>query len=250
MSTIPWYQSFFGDDYSRIYLPFLPAHRTEQDVTNILEILSLPPESHILDLCCGQGRHAIPLVKAGYQVTGLDLSPQLLALAIDEASRQDVEIAWVQSDMRVIPFEQTFDAVINIFTSFGYLENEKEDRLVLEQVAKSLKPSGLFLLETVYQPRVVRAFTPHSIIHYPDGLTVLEERKIDLLTSRNEVHLTLLYPDGTQSRQYQSMRIYTLTELVSMLEETGFEVQAYYGDLDRRPLSLDSRLTILSRRIS
>jgi SAM-dependent methyltransferase len=250
MNTVPWYQSFFGDDYSRIYLPFLSAHRTEQDVINIQEILSLSPQSHILDLCCGQGRHAIPLAQAGYQVTGLDLSQHLLEQAIDEANRQDVEVTWVQSDMRAIPFEQTFDAVINIFTSFGYLENEEEDHRVLEQVAQSLKPSGLFLLETVYQPKVVRTFSPHSIIHYPNGLTVLEERKIDLLTSRNEVHLTLLYPDGTQGKQYQSMRIYTLTELVHMLEASGFEVQAYYGDLDRRPLSMDSRLVILSRRIS
>ncbi|HTK11705.1 MAG TPA: class I SAM-dependent methyltransferase [Ktedonobacteraceae bacterium] len=249
MSTVPWYQNFFGDDYIRIYLPFLPAHRTEQDVANILELLPLPPQSQILDLCCGQGRHAIPLARAGYQLTGLDLSQPLLELAIDEANRQDVEITWLQSDMREIPFEQTFDAVINIFTSFGYLENEEEDLHVLEQVAKSLKPAGLFLLETVYQPKVLRAFTPHSIIRYPDGMLVLEERQIDLRTSRNEVHLTLLYPDGSQGKQYQSMRIYTLTELTHMLEASGFEVQAYYGDLDRRPLSLDSRLVILSRRL-
>jgi SAM-dependent methyltransferase len=250
MSTIPWYESFFGEDYSRIYGPFLPAQRTEQDVADIQDILQLPPQSQILDLCCGQGRHAILLGKAGYQVTGLDLSQHLLEQAIKEANKQDVEITWIQRDMREIPFEQKFDAVINIFTSFGYLENENEDRRVLEQVAKALKPEGLFLLETVYQPKVIRSYTPHGIIHYADGMTVLEERQIDLRTSRNEIYITLLYPDGSQGKQHQSMRIYTLTELIHMLEEAGLEVLDYYGGLDRSPLSMDSRLVILSHRRS
>ncbi len=248
MSTVPWYESFFEDDYSRIYAPFLPTQKTEQEVADILEILQIAPQSQILDLCCGQGRHAIPLAKAGYQITGLDLSQHLLEQAIHEADSQDVEITWIQEDMRQIPFEQTFDAIINIFTSFGYLENEEEDQRVLEQVAKALKPGGLFLLETVYQPKVLRGFSPHGIIRYPDGMIVLEERQINLSSSRNEIDITLLYPNGSQGKQYQSMRIYTLTELIRMLGAAGLEVQSYYGNLDRSPLTLDSRLVILSRR--
>ena len=248
MSVIPWYQNFFREDYSRIYAPFLPQKRSEQDVADILTILTPHPQSRILDLCCGQGRHAVPLAKAGYQVTGLDLSTQLLAQAIEAAGREGTEVEWIQSDMRQIPYTQAFDAVINIFTSFGYLENEAEDQQVLEQVANSLKPGGLFLLETVYQPKVLRAYSPHGIIRYPDGMIVLEERQIDLVSSRNEVSITLLYPDGTRGEQYQSMRIYTLTELTRMLGYAGLEVREYYGGLDRSPLSLDSRLVILSQR--
>ena len=150
--------------------------------------------------------------------------------------------------MRNIPFENTFDAIINIFTSFGYLENEDEDQHVLQQVHKALKPGGLFVLETVYQPRVMRTFSPHGIIRYPGNLIVLEERQINLLTSRNEIRVTLLTPDGQRREHEQSIRIYTLTELVRMHANAGLEIQSYYGNLNGTPLTMDSRLVIVSKK--
>ena len=250
MSQTSWYQAFFGEDYLQIYLPFLSAERTTREVTGIINLLNLPKGSAILDLCCGHGRHAIPLAQHGYQVTGQDLSEPFLQQAESEAEALGVKAHWLQGDMRTIPFENEFDAVINIFTSFGYLETEEEDRAVLQQVQKALKPGGRFLLETIYQPRVIRAFTPHGIIRYDNGLIVLEERRIDLSTSRNEVRITLLYPNGQRIEHFQSIRIYTLAELIRMLTSIGMEIQAYYGDLENNALTLDSRLVILSRKAS
>lgn len=249
MSNVPWYQSFFGEDYLRIYTPFLPAEKTAREVTNILNLLNLSPGSSILDLCCGHGRHAIPLAQRGYVMTGQDLSETFLRRARTEAEAQATKVRWTQSDMKTIPFTSEFDAVINIFTSFGYLENEEEDLVVLRQVHKALKPGGLFLLETVNQPRVIRLFSPYGIIHYDDGLIVLEERHIDLLRSRNEVRVTMLHPDGQRTEHKQSVRIYTLTELTRMLEAVGLQVQAFYGDLDGSTHTMDSRLVVLSKKI-
>jgi SAM-dependent methyltransferase len=248
MSDTPWYAAFFGEDYLRIYAPFLPPEKSARDVTDILHLLNLSPGSAILDLCCGYGRHSIPLAQQGYAVTGLDLSETFLQRAETEATRQGAHLRLVHSDMRTIPFTNEFDAIINIFTSFGYLENEDANLQVLIQVAKALKPGGRFLLETVYQPKVIRAFSPHGIIRYADGLIVLEERHIDLLTSRNEVRISMLYPDGRRREHQQSIRIYTLTELVRMLTTVGLQVEAYYGGLDGSPLTLDSRLVVLSRK--
>src|SRR5436309_6714365 len=124
MSEAPWYQTFFGEDYLRIYGPFLSPERTEQEVEGIVKLLTLPPGSRILDLCCGHGRHAIPLAQRGYQVTGQDLSDYFLQRAREAAAVQGVQVQWVHHDMRGIPFENEFDAVINIFTAFGYLESE------------------------------------------------------------------------------------------------------------------------------
>ncbi len=247
-ATPPWYVSFFAEDYLRIYSPFLPAEKTKRDVEDIIRLLNVPVESTILDLCCGYGRHAIPLARRGYRMTGQDLSAIFLLRAQAEAETQGVQARWVQGDMRVLPYEEEFDAAINIFTSFGYLENEEEDQRVLQQVHKALKPGGLFLLETVYQPRVVRAFSPHGIIRYDDGLIVLEERRIDLLASRNEVRISMLYPNGERAEHAQSIRIYTLTELARMLTAVGLHVQAYYGDLDGSSLTMDSRLVIISKK--
>ena len=249
MNNIPWYQSFFGEDYLRIYTPFLPAEKTARDVSNILNLLNLSPGSSLLDLCCGHGRHTIPLAQRGYTMTGQDLSEPFLRRAQAEAEAQATKIRWTQGDMRTIPFTDEFDAVINIFTSFGYLENEEEDLTVLQQVHKALKPGGLFLLETVYQPRVIRSFSPYGIIHYDDGLIVLEERQIDLIRSRNEVRVTMLHPDGRRTQFKQSVRIYTLPELTRMLAIAGLQVQAFYGELDGCPLTMDSRLVVLSQKL-
>jgi SAM-dependent methyltransferase len=248
MNNDPWYKTFFNEDYVRIYSPFLPAERTAQEVKAITQFLGLPIGSTLLDLCCGYGRHAIPLAQRGYNVIGLDLSEVLLQLARTEANTQGVKIRWLQGDMRTIPFENTLDAAINIFTSFGYLANEEEDFQVLAQVYKALRPGGQFLLETVHQPRVIQSFSPYGILHYDDGLIVLEERRIDLVGSRNEVHITLIFPDGKRSEYHQSMRIYTLTELIRMLTTVGLEVQAYYGGLNGGPVTLDSRLVIISQK--
>ena len=247
-TTTPWYSSFFGEDYLRIYAPFLPATRTEREVEGIMHLLNLAPRSRILDLCCGHGRHTLLLAQQGYQLIGQDLSKAFLQQAQEQAEQLNLSIKWVQSDMRVIPFENEFDAIINVFTSFGYFENDREDQKVLQQVYYALKRGGLFLLETVYQPRVVRAFTPHGILRYPDGLTVLEERRIDMVKSRNEVQITMLFPDGQRTEHTQSIRVYTLTELIRMLEVAGLQVQAHYGDLDASPLTLDSRLVVVSQK--
>ncbi len=250
MSETPWYISFFSEDYLRIYAPFLPPEKSAWEAEAILNLLELPIGSAILDLCCGYGRHAIPLAQHGYHITGIDISEVFLRRARREANSQGIQAQWIQSDMRTIPFEQTFDAVINIFTSFGYLENEEEDQRVLQQVARALKPGGLFLLETIQQPRVIRTHTPHGIIRYNDGLIVLEERRIDLLKSRNIVRISILEPDGPRREHLQSIRIYTLTELVRMLATVGLEVQSYFGSLDRSPLTMDSRLVIVSKKTS
>jgi SAM-dependent methyltransferase len=249
MSDMPWYQEFADEDYLRIYSPFLPPERSAREVAGIVQLLNLAPTSSILDLCCGHGRHAIPLAQQGYRITGLDLSQFFLRRAQAEAEIKGVKAHWVQSDMRSIPFQNEFDAIINIFTSFGYLESEDEDLQVLRQVQRALKPGGLFLLETIYQVRVVRTFSPHGIIRYDDGLIVLEERRLNLPESRNEITITMLYPDGRRTKHKQSIRVYTLTELCRMLKSVGIEVQAYYGDLDGSALTVDSRLVVVGRKI-
>lgn len=248
MSDSPWYTAYFGEDYLRIY-DFLTPEMTTWEVKGILQRLALPVGSSILDLCCGHGRHAIALAKRGYRVTGQDLSEFFLHRAQAEAESQDVQVRWIHSDMRSIPYENEFDAVINLFGSFGYLENEGEDQKVLQQVQQALKPEGLFLLETMQREALLRSFAFHEINRHADGLMVLQERSFDLLSGRSNALITLLAADGRRSEYHHSVRVYTLTELARMLDSAGLPVQAYYGGLDGRDLRLTSqRQIVLSRK--
>ena len=250
MANDPWYKTLFGEDYLRMYEPVLTPERTQREVDGIINLLALPQGSSILDLCCGHGRHSVALAQRGYQITGQDLSEVFLHEAEKEAMAKGVHVDWVHSDMRHIPFEDTFDAVINIFTAFGYLETQDEDQGVLKQVSKALRPNGLFLLETLQREKFIRHFEPHMIEHHPDGLIVLEERDFDMLTSRANVKLTMIYADGERKEYGHAARIYTLTELAQMLSRAGLQVKGYYGAWDKSRLTIDSlRLLVLAQKV-
>src|SRR5205814_3776760 len=138
--------------YFPLYAPFLPPEKTEREVDDLLRLLKLPPGSAILDLGCGYGRHALPLAQRGYQVTGFDKSEHLLRLAQQsDAIAQRVQVRWIHGDMRDIPFTNEFDAVLSLFSSFGYFEEEEENQRVLHQVQRALKPGGLLLMDLVSQ---------------------------------------------------------------------------------------------------
>jgi len=251
MTETPWYKTFFGEDYLHIYEPILTPERTQRDVDGIVNLLALPQGSSILDLCCGHGRHAIPLAQRGYMVTGLDLSEVFLREAEKEALAKAVHVDLLHADMRNIPFENEFDAVINIFTAFGYLENQDEDQQVLNQVCKALKPGGLFLLEILHREGLIRHFSPHMIEHFPEGLIILEERSFDLLTSRANVKITMIYPNGERKEYGHAARVYTLTELAQMLAIAGLQVRAYFGAWDHSALTIDNfRLILLSQKVA
>ncbi len=249
VSTDEQWSTFFDEAYLPLYAPFLSMEKTRQEVDALLHLINLPQGSTVLDLGCGYGRHALLLATMGYQVTGLDKSQYLLHQAEVAALAQGVQIRWVHGDMRDIPFLNEFDAVLSLFSSFVYFE-EEENLHVLRQMQRALKPSGFLLIDTLSLFRLIRNFTPSGITHYDNGLIVLEERRFDLLTSRNEVQITLLHPDG-QRRQYQySMRLYTPAELGVLCASVGLPVQAYYGGLDGSAVTMESRLVIVSRKVN
>jgi SAM-dependent methyltransferase len=249
MSERPWYEELFGEDYLRMYALTLAPERTAREGEGIVRLLALPPESSILDLCCGHGRHAIPLAQHGYRVTGQDLCEFFLQRAQADAQACGVAVEWVHSDMRQVPFENAFDAVINIFTAFGYFEREEEDQRVLQQVYRALKPDGRFLLELKHREDVIRNYRPSGVTRFDDGLLVTHESELDLLTSRNHVTMTMLFPDGRRKEYRHSVRMYTLTELARMCAAAGLRLESHYGGLDGSPLTLESkRLALLCRK--
>jgi SAM-dependent methyltransferase len=241
----PWYVTYFGEEYFDIYGPMLSEERTTREVEGIEKLLALPPGSRVLDLGCGHGRHAIPLAQRGYQVTGQDLSEVFLDRARAEAQARGVTVTWIHSDMREVPVADEFDAIISIFTAFGYFESDAEDQQVLQQVQKALRPGGYFLLDLMHRDAVVRGFQPFDVSRRDDGLVVTEERHFDQLAGRTTVRVTLFYPDGRRNESGHVVRSYTLTELAGMLARSGLELRATYGGLDGGPLTLDSRRLVI-----
>ena len=147
-----WYEDFFAmEDAARIgWYDETDASRKQVDF--IVQAMALHPGARVLDLCCGQGRHLIDLVRRGFDVVGVDYSEYMLDKCREAAAREGIEPQLMRVDMRGIAFNAEFDAVINVFTSFGYLESDEEDQRVLYAVARALKPGG----KVLYRPHQSR----------------------------------------------------------------------------------------------
>jgi SAM-dependent methyltransferase len=240
-----WYESFFGADYFEIYRDAFPPEATAADVAGIVSLLGLAPGARVLDLACGHGRHAIPLAKRGFAVTGYDLSEVALERARADAAARGVAVRWVRGDMRALPFDAEFDAVINVFTAFGYFEDPEDDVETLRRVRRALVPGGRFLLETLHRDALAARFRPHIEYTTSNGAQVVRDYVWDLARNVIDDRVVVVRPDGTRAEYASSLRVRSLHELLALVGEAGLEAVAWYGGLGGGPLQLDSRRLVL-----
>ena len=249
MEQNAWYVSFFGEDYLNIYHHTLTAERTEKEVAFAARKLDLDGGARVLDLCCGHGRHSVLLAKRGYKVTGLDLSQSYLDLAQRAASDGKVAIDTVLADMREIPFNDYFDAAINMYSSFGYLESEVEDLKVLESISGSLKRGGRLLLDMLNREWAVANYIQNDWHSETDGTLYVERRTLDLASSRMRVRFIIVGPDGDHHDSIgHDIRLYTLTEMTRLLARAGFGAIEVSGGFDDERYGIESRRMILCAR--
>ena len=236
-----WFTEFFNEDYPRIYSERLSQEATERETAFAVQALGLREGDRVLDLACGHGRHTVALARRGMVVTGQDLNEDYLRMAREDAARAGVEIETVHGDMRHIPFTGEFDAVINMFTAFGYFDSEDEDVRVLQSVSNALKSDGKLLLDTINREWVLSNYVQNDWHTDDDGNTYLEHREFDLVTGRNRVTFTIVTEDGTRRESPgHDVRLYTLTELVRLLDAAGLRLSTLYGDYDGRPYQIDT----------
>lgn len=231
--------------------------RTRQEAAFAFRALRLKAGSELLDLCCGVGRHAIPLARAGVRVTGLDFSERYLAEARRAARAAGAPLSLVRRDMRRPGFKDRFDAAHNLFTSFGYFTAPTDDDRVLRGVRDALKPGGLFLLDTINGGRLeyilrwqeTMGLSGERWAELPDGSFVLEEPE---LTDRGRAVTTRwVFLHGGRRREMTShIRLYTGKRLARRLERAGLEVLRTFGEMSETPYSerFSPRLVVLARR--
>lgn len=242
----PWYQSFFGRDYLDAYDGSFSRERARHEVTMVEKALALAKGESVLDLCCGQGRHAVELALRGYEVSGLDLSPAYLELTSAAAKEAGVSIETLEADMRAIPAQSRFNAVINMYSSFGYLESEAEDAKVLTSIERALKPGGRALLDLLNREWVVHNNGPTDWHYGPDGTLYLEARRFDLAASRNRVTFTAIDTTGARrDLDGHHIRLYTLREMIGALKAAGLLFEAVYGGYEEEPYTPDTRRMII-----
>jgi SAM-dependent methyltransferase len=241
-----WYVDFFRGDYLNVYGHMFTEARAEKESDFVAGALELKTGESVLDLCCGQGRHSVQLAKRGLLVTGLDLNAEYLELAKAAASASKVTLETVAADMRQIPFENRFDAIVNMYSSFGYLESEAADLRVLESAARALKAGGRLLLDLLNREWAIDNYIQNDWHTGADGTLYVERRDLDLATSRMHVHFIVVDPKGSRRESIGHMiRLYTLTEMTRLLERVGFRVTSVVGGFDGEPYAIGTRRMII-----
>jgi ubiquinone/menaquinone biosynthesis C-methylase UbiE len=241
---MPWYKRWFSEErYLDVY-----SHRDEKEAGDVIDLFrrttQLPESSVILDLACGSGRHAFELAGRGYSVIAADLSAMLLNHAQRDAPASIPAPAFIRADMRSLPFRSAFDAVVQLFTAFGYFANNEQDAEVLRQVWNVLEPRGWYLLDFLNSHEVRRTLIPLSE-QAMDGGFIRQERRI--YGNRVEKLITVHLSGETRSFT-ESVRLYTPDELTGMLEKNGFSIEHCFGSYDGAVFEVSSPRCILFSR--
>lgn len=139
-----WFANWFDSPYYHLLYNHRNYKEAEFFINNLFKYLNLPVNSKILDLACGKGRHSLQIHNLGFDVLGVDLSPESI-LSANEFSEEG--LSFETGDMREIGITNHFDAVVNLFTSFGYFQEEGDNIKVIKSIATSLKQNGILILD-------------------------------------------------------------------------------------------------------
>jgi SAM-dependent methyltransferase len=239
---VPWFQHAFGALYPVIY-----AHRddaaAEREALFARDALDLAAGQRLLDLACGDGRHLAAFSAFGLDVVGVDLSDALL----DRARARGCRV--VRADLRALPFASAvFDRATSFFTSFGYFESEDENLGALNEAARILRPGGRLLLDVPDRDHLERRLVPRSEFQR-QGFRMRCDRAIDRGRVRKSVRVS--NARGEEVAHFEeSVRVYALSELESILALSNFRIVRRSGGFDGKPIGQGDRYLMAVERNS
>lgn len=235
-----WWKRYFDASYYELYQQMIPEKRTHLQVDFIVKQLHLPTGATVLDLGCGYGRLAVPLAKKGYRMICLDFSRALLSIARRTADEQDVPLQCERGDMRSFRLPEQCDAVICMYSSFGYFLRESDHQRTIESIARVLKTNGLFLLDLRTFAGVEKSMSEAGNTPYP------EEHAFDRRTQR-----WIMKRVVAGKKQISSVRIFSLEEVQHLLEDAGMKIMAVFGDYSGSEYERAStRMVVLAQKKS
>ena len=210
--------------------------------------MGLPVGARVLDVPCGQGRHAHLLAEAGYRVRGVDLSRDLLSVAKRRGTSSTLQ--YTRADMRRLPrsWSGRFDAVINLFTSFGFFLEPDDDARVITEFARVLEPGGLLVWHGASRDGVMARFLARDWWTTRNGTVIGHEREFDPLSGVLTVKSTWRGPRTSGEREHR-IRLYTATRLAELFRNAGLIVHETFDAWRTRPLTRrSSEMLLLARK--
>jgi D-alanine-D-alanine ligase len=230
-----WWRTIFNYLYLKTDADVVDDQNlTRQEVDLLCEMFRLAPEERILDLCCGQGRHALELARSGFKhIEGLDRSHYLIQKAKSTAKTEGLKVRFREGDARKIPYPpDTFDVVMILGNSLGYFETAQEDLKVLKEVFRVLKPWGRFIIDVADGAYLKEQFKTHSWEWIDKKNFVCRERSLSADQERLITREMINHVEkGVIADQFYAERLYTREGLSRLLKTAGFGNIAFQTEI-------------------
>jgi cyclopropane fatty-acyl-phospholipid synthase-like methyltransferase len=217
---------------------------SEEEIEKIIDLADLEKGMKVLDMPCGVGRHSIKLKKKGFNVVGVDKTEAYIE---DAQQKESDDIEFLQDDMKDFRRENSFDAVINWWNSFGYFENKEDDRRMLDNIQASLKEDGVLVMDL--WSKEISAMNDFSR-HWADEDGIYNLEKGRPKDNWKKVERTWIKVDDGETVKYTwEQRLYAASELEQMLKEVGFSNVDFYGNVDGDDFDDDAdRLVVVAKK--
>lgn len=230
----------YSDQWFETFLEQIPNEQTKHEIDFLHRVLPIHQFSHVLDICCGSGRHSIPLSELGYSVTGIDNNEH----ALQKAKERTDKVRIIHWDMRKLSdIGERYDVILNLWHSFGYFDHDT-NMDILQQIYQLLSPSGRFILDIYNKDFFVeRQGTRRT---NKDGREIQTTNRI----INQRLHTEIIY-DGTTKEQFD-WEVFSLDEICDVMRNIGFEVVlscTNYNE-DQRVSSDHPRMQIVFERKS
>lgn len=237
-----WFENWFDSPYYHILYKHRNIAEAELFIDKLVDFLNPPIHASFLDLACGKGRHSIYLNKKGFNVVGMDLSPENISNAkLEEKSN----LKFYVEDMRLFSVKNKFDFVINLFTSFGYFDSEKDDYATINCVSKALNTNGLFVIDFMNAHKVIENLVLHEV-KIIDGIEFEITKKIE---NNFIVKRIQFFDQGKKYNFEERVKAITLFDFKKYLEVNKLKILYLFGNynLEEFQISTSNRLIIIAQ---
>ena len=241
--TKDWFASWFDSPYYHLLYKNRDDIEAEKFILALVERLELSNKAKVLDLACGKGRHAKTLHKAGLDVLGVDLSPNSIKSASQHA---DDGLKFAVHDMRDIIPNKKFSAIFNLFTSFGYFDDNSENLKMLESIHEMLDNKGLLVIDFMNAKHVIENLVEEEV-KLVEGVQFDISRKYD----GNHIFKTISFEtENTRQSHTERVQAIKFSDFESLLALSKFEILRTFGDFELNSFNEEdsNRLIIIARK--
>lgn len=242
MTQKDWFASWFDTPYYHQLYSNRNEEEAELFISNLLKLLNLSPESKLLDLACGKGRHSKTLNEFGFDVLGVDLSPASIAQASQMANDK---LNFQVHDMREVITGNTFDVVFNLFTSFGYFDSSSENDKVCSAIASMLNPKGKLVIDFMNAKKVINNLVQKETKTVGD-ISFHLERKYD----GQHIFKHIIFEDENKNFHFtERVQAFTFDDFRKLLSN-DFTILHTFGTFDLKPFDENNsdRLIIIAEK--